>query len=195
MKIKFGKSIWCKFLTALLSVYCSASIFAFAFRPTPGAQLHLMLACLLIFVAFIRLIEIGVSLRWRRNPSKLILPAIVLLAGYLGGVAGHQYRDFEFKQDLPKYQQAVGWVKGQPLEVNRENLTLPAEFQGLAYVVQAELGEECGFMVDFFWGAGFPVKHTVRRYIETSEYLAKPECHKGWRQGRKLADHWYELVD
>ncbi len=195
MKIKFGKSTWWKIITGLLSVYCFVSLFAFSAKPTLEAQLYSGLAWLVFIAMAFRIIWICFRLWWQRNPYGLIPPAIVLIAGCLGGLFGHQYRDFVFKQDLPKYLQAVAWVKGQPLEVKRQNLSMPSELQDLAYVVQTEFGEECGFIVDFFWGAGFPVKHTVRRYLETTEYLAKPECRKGWRQGRELADHWYELVD
>ncbi len=51
-------------------------------------------------------------------------------------------------------------------------------------------------MIDFFWGYGFPNKHTIRRYAENPIYLEKTaSCLGGWRGYSKLTNNWFELSD
>jgi hypothetical protein len=71
----------------------------------------------------------------------------------------------------------------------------PAEYADLAYIIHVRKNEECGLLIDFFWGGGFPVKHTVRRFASIPSFIERKECTKDWNRGRKLAEHWYELSD
>lgn len=60
--------------------------------------------------------------------------------------------------------------------------------------VHALRSDDCGTVVQYYWGGVFPVKHWARAYFSTDS-IDRSECRGEWNRGRRLVEHWYELVD
>jgi len=58
-----------------------------------------------------------------------------------------------------------------------------------------ERDASCGARIDFLWGAGFPLKHVVRRYATSATWIKVDDCIRSWRNIEPMAPNWYELTD
>lgn len=187
-----------RFLTgiAAASLACLCGIAMFAARPTALKQLLAMGAFLAVGVLFLACVA-WVLARGKGHRLKGGIAALAVLAAIPVGLeVGHAVRDRQFQRDLPRYQAAATWasalaVPGDTVVV----LPLPAAYADLAYAVHIRQDQACGVWVDFFWGGGFPVKHTVRRYAADPSSMERKPCREGWRRGRWRAQGWYELAD
>ena len=134
--------------------------------------------------------------RWREQRLKgFIAPLMALVAIPLGVAIGHAVRDWQFSRDLPRYNAAAAWATSRAVPGETAALDLPAEYADLAYIIHVRRDKECGLLIDFFWGGGFPVKHTVRRFASMPSFVEQKQCTKDWARGRKRAENWYELSD
>jgi hypothetical protein len=103
-------------------------------------------------------------------------------------------RDMAFRRDLPRYEKAAAWIRAK--DIGGSNIQIPSEWSDLAYRVWARRNGECGFRAYFFWGGGFPVKHTARVYAPSVSLVERPDCQVSrWRRVRQLATNWYEVSD
>lgn len=183
-------------IVGALSLTCLCAIAAFAARPTGLKQLFAMGAFLAAGLLFLACLSWALT-RAKGQRLKGCIAALAVLAVIPAGVEiGHLIRDWQFQRDLPRYQAAAAWaaalaVPGDTVVV----LQVPAQYRDLAYAVHISQDDACGVMVDFFWGGGFPVKHTVRRYIAAPTSMERKPCREGWRRGRQRADGWFELAD
>lgn len=188
--MKIGKLV----ISLWVVYFCSAA--SFATRPHPMSQLAFMAfgLCLLFFIPGSFLWAL---LTVRRNGVRAfvvpVLSVIILIGSFVVGLAA---RHVFFQWDLPRYEAAAKWVEQQPLPADSSyiNLEPPSEFAGLAGAIHAKRTPECGTVVWFFWGFGFPVKHTVRIY-SPEDSVVNRKCLGEWRTPRKLAEHWYEASD
>lgn len=154
-----------------------------------------MLAVLASLAALLRLAWVAATLWKHRQASRLILPGLVVAAFILGIVLGREFRQWNFERSLPDYDRAVTWAASRSRDDDIVVLTPPREFSNLGAIIHVHKNDACGFMVDFFWAGGFPVKHIVRRYAQNEGFTEIPACRKNWSSGRQLAGHWFELRD
>jgi hypothetical protein len=134
--------------------------------------------------------------RWRElRVLGLIAPLVVLGSIPLGVAIGHSVRDWQFSRDLPRYKAAAKWASSRAVPGDTTVLEAPAEYADLAYIIHVRSDKECELFVDFFWGGGFPVKHTIRRFASLPSFVERKQCTKDWARGRKLQENWYELSD
>lgn len=188
--MNFSRAVW------VLSLACLCSITAFAARPTPLKQflaLGAFFAIGILFLIFLgRLLTRGKGEHLRAGVIAIAVLAVVPLSIELG----HAIRDWQFQRDLPRYQAAAAWASA--LAVPGQTVTIlapPAGYADLTYVVHIRQDDVCGLQIDFFWGNGFPVKHTVRRYVADSSSMERKPCMEGWRRSRKRAEGWFEIAD
>jgi hypothetical protein len=188
--MKIGKPV----IFLWLPYFCSSV--AFAIRPNPLGQLGFMVFgfCLLCGIggALIR-----AFLSVLRNGLKgFITPSLLVALLFAPLLIGKGVRLLFFKWDLPRYEAAAQWVERQPLTDDSlyVNLDPPAEFASLAYAIHRQHSPACGTVILFFWGSGFPLKHTVRMY-SPQDSVVKRECLGDWHSPNKLAEHWYEASD
>lgn len=188
--MKYSKAVW------VLSLASMCSIAAFAARPTMLKQLLAMGAFLAAGLLFLICLGWALTREKGRRLRAAIVPAAVLAVVPIGIELGHAIRDWQFQRDLPRYQAAAAWAS--TLAVPGETVIVlppPAAYADLTYGVHITQDETCGLVVDFFWGGGFPVKHTVRRYIADPTSMQRKPCREGWRRGRQRAEGWFELAD
>lgn len=187
-----------RFLVGAAAAYvaCAGCIAAFAARPTPFKQLLSMAA----FLAVGALLLAGLAwflTRKKTHRLRSVAPLLVALAAIPAGLeVGHAIRDWQFQRDRPRYQAAATWASS--LAVRGETVTVlppPPEYADLAYAVQITQDDACGVLVDFFWGQGFPVKHTIRRYASDPSSIQRKACLQDWRLSKDRAEGWYELSD
>lgn len=188
--MKFSRIVW------ILSLVCLCSIAAFAARPTPLKQFLALGAIFAIGILF--LICLGRLLTRKKGEyfRAGIIAIAVLTVVPLSVELGHAIRDWQFQRDLPRYRAAAAWastlaVPGQTVTV----LSPPAAYADFIDAVHVSQDDVCGLQIDFFWGSGFPVKHTVRRYVADSSSMERRPCMEGWRRSRKRAEGWFEIAD
>lgn len=174
---------------------CLIGAAAFAARPTPLGQLLSMFA--LVLTAALLVVFVGRAIwHWRKlGLPSLLAPALLLAALPLGAHIGRSLRAWQFQRDLPRYQVAADWAKSQAVVGTSVRVALPPEAADLAYATFVEARPSCGTVVDFYWGSGFPVKHTVRRYAENPASFGQPQCLEDWTIRRRRAEHWVEMAD
>ena len=168
----------------------------FVTRPTPLAQLAMMVTGLVLVVVTLYSFVAG-FVRIRSSGLKgLLVPLISVLLIGAGPLCGFWLRSLIFDRQLSRWQAVAEWAERQTLESpsHLNVLNPPPEFSDLVYAVHAKRTEACGFVAWFFWGRGFPVKHTVRIYSpqDASELSG---CFGEWWRVRQLRAHWYEASD
>lgn len=187
--MKVRMSIW---VVALAGLGCFA---IFAAKPTALGLLAALAAFLVTVVVFVTCTWRAIF-RWKdRGWSGFAAPLVLIMAVPAGVAIGHVVRDWQFSRDMPRYSAAVTWASGRVASGNLVVLEPPPEYADLAYVIHTRQSPECGLLIDFFWGAGFPVKHTVRRFASMPSFVQRKECTTNWTGARKLTDNWYELSD
>jgi hypothetical protein len=131
------------------------------------------------------------KLRWRG----LIVPAVSALVLVAGPAIGGRLREWNLWWDMPRYKAAAEWVEHQALSSEGSEIELPPEYADLAYGVRGIRSAECGTVVTFWWGSGFPVKHTARVYSPTGSFERSRDCRGHWSRGSLIDEHWYEATD
>lgn len=177
---------------ALMLLACSA---AFATRPSPVTQL-LAIASVFVTIALFLAYALRAARKWNTlGFLGLFAPALLLAALPLGVETGRGLRTWLFQRDLPRYQAVADWAKTRAVAGESVRVTAPPEFGDLAHAISVEALPGCGTVVDFWWGSGFPVKHSIRRYAEDPGSFDRPQCREGWTLRQRRALHWAELGD
>lgn len=183
------KSTW--FLIAI----CFISWCAFATRPSPWVQLAAMASALAALIALVAFAIQG-AIKWReRGLTNLLSCLLVALSFPTAVLLGQEIRSKIFSHNLDRWNQAVTWVTTHKAPNSGAPIELPSQYSDLAYGVHYNTDKSCGLTVDFFWGGGFPVKHSVRRYATNPEWIDMKQCRSNWSRGRGLSGNWYEISD
>jgi hypothetical protein len=171
-----------------LAIVIAVNAGVFAYRPNGLPQLGLVLSFPTVLVGVV----VGMARlngRWRRQ---VLLIAGLLAAIPSGAIVGHRVRDFDFQfRRQGPYQAVVEQVLSGHIAVGDTATRLTIE-KSLAYVVFARRTTTGVVRVEFFWGMGFPVKHTA--YVYTSTDVPGDGAWDHWRY-RRVADHWFEASD
>ena len=168
---------------------------AFAARPNAWLQLAAMLALLTALVYLVTLLTHG-AIRWREHGLVNVISCLLVALSIPAAVLlGHSVRSAAFSYNLERWNRAVIWVVSHKQPNSDGPIELPPQYEDLAYGVHYTTDQLCGLTVDFFWGGGFPVKHTVRRYATKPEWIDMKQCRKDWSRGRHLTGNWYEISD
>jgi hypothetical protein len=187
--MKIRKSTW------LLVAICFISCCAFATRPNVWAQLAAMLTILAAIVYLVTLV-IQAMINWREKALINFLSCLLIILSVPVAIfSGHKLRSVIFAYNLDRWNQAVVWVVSHGKPNQGTLVRLPTQYSDLARGVHYKYEKSCGIMVDFFWGGGFPVKHTVRRYAKNPSWVDIKQCRADWSRGRTLSSNWYEISD
>lgn len=179
----------------IFALGCFLSCFAFVVRPNVWAQLASMLF-LLVALPWLAMLVIQGAIRWRERAVGNLVSCLLIVASFQFATScGHAVRDAVFHYQSARWNRAVTWVVRHRAPNGEGPIRLPAEYSDLARAVHYRHSEACGLMVDFFWGGGFPVKHTVRRYALDPDWIETEACRKSWSRGRALSGNWYEISD
>lgn len=166
----------------------------FGIRPNGFSQLGLMIfgACLfcIIVISLIKTIFLI-----RRNGLRELVPIIFSIFIVISSLFfGHYIRLQIFRLNLNAYKSAVDWVRTQEVSPNKTyvNLSPPERFSNITYAIHASKTEKCGLVVWFFWGSGFPVRHTMRIFVEDT--VQDIECLGRYYGIRQFENNWYEAT-
>jgi hypothetical protein len=99
-------------------------------------------------------------------------------------------RLFDFEHRLrPEYELLIAKIERGEMEA--EHVPISA-LGSLAYTVHARRDDMGILTVEFFWGRGFPLKHTAFIYRSNGAWAQDPRL--DWRATR-LADNWFRASD
>ncbi|WP_145985470.1 hypothetical protein [Marilutibacter maris] len=186
---KVRTSVW------IFALGCFLSCLAFVARPNVWSQLMSMLFSLTA-LPWLAMLVIQGAIRWRERAVGNLVSCLLIVASFQFAIScGHVVRDAVFRFQSDRWNRAVTWVVRHNAPNGGRPIALPDEYSDLAYGVHYRHDEACGLMVDFFWGGGFPVKHTVRRYALNPDWVDIGQCRKSWSRGRALSGSWYEVSD
>lgn len=183
-----------------IALFAGCAVAFFVGAPTLLSQLISVAA---LFVLLLALPVAGFH-AWRHRASGLVratTPFVACLVAVPMGLSiGGVYRELDFRyRRLPAFEQVVRKIESGelPLETIQE---MPSEFQSLAYGVHVHDDAPGGLTVEFFWGGGFPVKHSV--YIYRASGLPPPtktnwdlKRYCQWHRSRRLNDNWFAASD
>ncbi|MFK3651116.1 hypothetical protein ACI2IY_22170 [Lysobacter enzymogenes] len=173
----------------------TAATAVFAMRPTTLRQL-LVMGLLLLVLATLLFCLVRVVSHWRRlGWLTLLAPAALVASLPLGAEIGQGLRTWRFERDLPRYQALADWALTRAVRGESVVLSVPPEARDLAYTIDVNDEPGCGKIVDLFWGAGFPAKHTARRYVEIPAAMENKACRGYWSRGQRRSEHWFEASD
>lgn len=183
------RSTW--FLVAI----CFIAWCAFAARPNVWVQLASMATVAAALFWLIALLVQGV-VKWREHGiTNLVSSLLIIVVFPLAVLCGQAIRSAVFSYEVDRWNQAVTWVATNKKPNSGNPIDLPPPYSDLAYGVHYRHDDACGLTIDFFWGGGFPVKHTVRRYAVNPKWIDIEECQRGWSRGRVISERWYEISD
>ena len=183
-----------------IALFAGCAVAFFVGTPTPLSQLISVAALLVLLLA----LPVAVLHAWRHRASGLIratAPFLVcLVAVPIGGSLGRVYRDLDFRyRRQPAYEKVVRKIQSGDLPAGNIK-EIPPEIHGLAYMIEVHDDAPGGLMVEFFWGGGFPVKHTV--YIYRASGLPPPTSpnwefkpYRQWDGARRVNENWFADID
>ena len=184
---------------ALASVASYWSCASFARTPRPGSQYSSILLFLLLSLVILICIARAVSgfRQHRRTSSVLGGAALLSFAGlFVAGDAGAWLRDRDFERLRPAMERVIEAYQSSPDSSMRlDSVAVPRELRPPIYSVWASRDRARRVGVWFFYGFGFPPRHSA--WIYTSDVAATPASIRGWfwHSSRKLAAHWYDVWD
>jgi hypothetical protein len=170
------------------------SAITFGVRSNVISQIGMIIFGILLFpLLLISIFKAFFTLR-KNGIYVFVVPITSIILSILAVFIGHSIRFASFKMNLNRYQSAVEWVLEQdfPQDEMYINLTPPSKFSDITHAIHAKKSKECGIVVWFFWGSGFPVRHTVRIFTEQDSISHK--CYGDYYNFRKLEEHWYEAT-
>lgn len=173
----------------VLAIAVGVNAGLFAYRPGLLPQLGLMISGPVIVVVAC-VYAVRSRDRWLR---RMVVICSLIAAFPFGVIVGHRVRDLDFRvRRRERYQAIVDRIRERrSSEVSAELTRLPVQ-QSLAYTAFARRTQNGTVRVEFFWGGGFPVKHTA--YIYTSTGVPTDGAWDQWWY-RRLDDHWFEAGD
>lgn len=125
----------------------------------------------------------------------LALSVLTVIAVVYSVGTGHRLRYHVFQRRLAQYQEAVN-VIDQLIE--DESLLLygdeiPEQFRHLAHRISAERKNDV-LAVTFFWGGGFPAKHTAFSYVSSGSVLGKDSGFAyNWPHATRINKYWFKV--
>jgi hypothetical protein len=92
-------------------------------------------------------------------------------------------KDLIFNRNLPKYEKIVSMINRSEIDVDtsRKRIELPSDYKALAYATFGERDNKGVLTIEFFTGAGFPVKHSGYIYRSDGQLSSDSDIHKRWR--------------
>src|SRR5207244_2596417 len=116
---------------------------------------------------------------------RVLFPFAACIAAFLAAPRpGRLARDIYLRRQIPSLEATV--------QTYRASGQLPETHLG--YRVLASHFGDNDVAIEFLWGGGFPVKHTVLIYLSSDD--PKPYFHKrGWYYGYRLQNHWWIMQD
>lgn len=192
MKYKALSTIALIYSTVFLVVYTMFSV-----KQTPIMQFITMFMTLGFLVL---LIASGIALLscWKENRFKSFYPlAICAFVVVYIIVAVPAIKDIAFKKSLPKYEKIISMINRGEIEIDisRKRIELPSDYKALAYATFGERDSKGVLTIEFFTGAGFPVKHSGYIYRSDGQLSSSPEVYKRWRYIKGKSQNWYYFSD
>ena len=184
---------------ALASVATYWSFARFVRRPNSGDQYVSVLLFLVLSVVILVCAARALSgfRQHRRSSSVLGGAALLSFAGlFVAGDAGAWLRDRDFERLRPAMERVIEAYQASPDSSMRlDSVAVPRELRPPIYSVWASRDRARRVDVWFFYGFGFPPRHSA--WIYTSDVAATPASIRGWfwHGSRKLAAHWYDASD
>jgi hypothetical protein len=173
-----------KITVCILSIGSGIVLAMFAFKETTLLQILTLAALLGLVTAFVVAV-INAVLFWRQRRWRVLFPfLVVLLCGVGGPRLGGVVRNAYFRKQLPDLETAIASY--------RDTGTMP-DTQWRGYQVHADEWEGAT-VVEFWWGSGFPVKHTVLLYFSGDDITSYRRRH-GWYYASRLEEHWWIVRD
>ncbi|MBN1392994.1 MAG: hypothetical protein JW947_09360 [Sedimentisphaerales bacterium] len=185
---------------ALGTILC-ISLYSFGYRPDIVSQIGGMLGSVYLLVMLV-VSFIAIFKFWEKSSLFSIIPFVILLlcfkAGPMSLKAGHNKREKVFVERLPQYEEAVhvmgGKISGEPVFFKGEEV--PETYRHLAYWIHAEKEEGNVLVVTFFWGGGFPVKHSA--FVYRSDGWLPPkgtDFSREWPFAERINSNWLRVGD
>lgn len=158
---------------------------AFAFQENLLFQLLFAVSLLGLGVAGILSI-VHLKRTWSQVRWRALLPGgFYLFVLISSGAAGLSARDAYFRSIIPELENQI-----QTYETDGE---FP-ETDWKGYGISPDTLASGDIVVTFWWGGGFPVKHTALVYCATDEPLEYFRA-GGWNKGYALEEDWYVVKD
>lgn len=185
---------------ALGTVLC-ISLYNFGYRPDIFSQIGGMLGGVYLFVMLV-VSFIAIFKFWEKYSLFSMIPFVILLlcfkAGAISLKSGHNKREKVFAERLPQYEEAVRMmeskIKGEPLSLRGKEV--PEAYKHLAYCILAEKDEKGVLVVTFFWGGGFPSKHSAFVYRSDGHLPLKgTEFRREWPFAERINENWLRVGD
>lgn len=185
---------------ALGTILC-ISLYSFGYRPDISSQLGGMLGGVYLFVMLV-VSFIAIFKFWEKYSLFSVIPFVILLlcfkAGAISLKAGHNKRENVFAERLPQYEEAVrvmeSKIKGEPVFLKGKEV--PEAYHHLAYWIHAEKYGGGVLVVTFFWGGGFPVKHSA--FVYRSDGWLPPrgtDFRREWPFAERINENWFRVGD
>jgi hypothetical protein len=188
-KMKVPRSTW------IFTATCFIPLCAFAIRPNAWLQLGSMV-CFVVALFWCAILVVLGAAKWRERAVGNLVSCLMIVAAFpIAVFCGQTIRSAVFLHDLDRWNQAVKWVVTHNTPNQPRLIQLPPEYSDLADGVGYTHDGTCGLMIDFFWGEGWPVKHTVRRYAINPKWADIMQCREDWSSGSALSGNWYEISD
>ncbi|EEF62541.1 hypothetical protein [Pedosphaera parvula] len=166
------------------------TIVAWIVRPKPGLLfLAMFLSLALIVVGFIGFVTAFTD--WRKEHWRSFIPlATCVVVVVVAPDLGKGIRDLMFRWSLPGYEALIRRMESGNIQVTKEWREVE-EAEGLVpYGVAAMRGSNDSLIVEFRYGAGFPVKHSA--YVYCSSGVID---HSEYQRGHEIKSKWFEVSD
>ncbi len=169
----------------------------FSIKQTPIMQFIVMFMTL-GFLAL--LIASGIALLscWKESRFKSFYPlTICIITIVYMIIAVPVIKDLIFNRNLPKYEKIVSMINRSEIDVDtsRKRIELPSDYKALAYATFGERDNKGVLTIEFFTGAGFPVKHSGYIYRSDGQLSSDSDIHKRWRYIKRKNQNWYYFSD
>ena len=168
----------------LLPIVCGTVLALFSFKENVLLQLAVLPALLGLLVSFLMALTRAIR-HWQIHRWRIVLPFIVVaLCGYGGPRLGRIVRNTYFRTIIPRLEVAI--------DSYRSTGTLP-DVQWRGYLARAHEWNNTT-IATFWWGGGFPVKHTVLLYCSGDD-ITDYRKENGWYYAYPLKEHWWIVKD
>jgi len=189
-----------KRMLAIVSIYSAIFLMVYtrySIRQTTTMQfiaIFMILGFLAIFIASI----VVLFNCWKENKYKAFLPFSVCVMVLMYMIfAVPVVKDVAFHRKLVKYEKIVNMVNEGELVINTNShrIELPDDYKQLAYVAFGEYDDKGVLTLEFFTGAGYPVKHSGYLYRSDGSITPDSTIHKKWRHIVRKSHNWYYFSD
>lgn len=189
-------AVWAISLIGLATTW--ATVWAeFAVRPTTILQFIWPLLSALVLLAM-PLTAAWILSAWPHCKVRSLIPAVIAgFVGLAGIVAGELGPAIQFRRYLPEMKRTVEELTGNPaFQTNRiykvAGLEQRHPWANGVYLVEQPAGPK---HVEFFFGAGFPVKHTAYLHCPAGTIERGSATAKRWPRRRLVATNWFIVHD